>query len=313
MKKEVNMPKDDLIIKDSFWKRIRRTPYQAIAAVLMIFITLSVLAIFLLLALSSSAILSYLETKPQLTIYFKDEKDKASIDKLIEKLNSTGKVASYQYISKDQALGKFRELIKNDPLTMEMVTADILPSSLEISAVSPVYLAELSEAVKNEPGIDEIVFQKEVVDTLITWTSTVRKVGLVFIIFLFIASFFILFMSIGMRIAFRKEEIEILKLVGATPWYIKRPLIFEGVIYGLIGAGSAWLIISGLVLYLRPFIAAFLHGIPVLPLSQIQGLTIYVWPLSVPLFILLLIVLLACGVSIGLVGSFLAVGRYMKY
>jgi len=307
------MHKENFILKDTFWKRIRRTPYQAIASVLMIFITLSILAIFLLLALSSSAILSYLETKPQLTIYFKDEKDKASIDKLIEKLNSTGKVASYQYISKDQALGKFRELIKNDPLTMEMVTADILPSSLEISAVSPVYLAELSEAVKNEPGIDEIVFQKEVVDTLITWTSTVRKVGLVFIIFLFIASFFILFMSIGMRIAFRKEEIEILKLVGATPWYIKRPLIFEGVIYGLIGAGSAWLIISGLVLYLRPFIAAFLHGITVLPLSQIQGLTIYVWPLSVPLFVLLLIVLLACGVSIGLVGSFLAVGRYMKY
>lgn len=297
----------------SFWQRVRRTPYQAIAAVFMIFITLFVTAIFLLLSGISTAILSYFETKPQLTIFFKDEKSKTSIDQLIEKINATGKVASYQYVSKEQALAIYREQNKNDPLLLEMVTADILPPSLEISATNPKYLVELSDLVKNESDVDEVVFQKDIVDTLISWTSTIRKVGTVFIFFLLLSTFFILLTSIGMKIAFRKEEVEILKLVGATPWYIKSPFIFEGVAYGVIGATIAWIVVSGLVFYLRPFITSFLHGIPQLSLIATNGITLYIWPPTVALIILLWLILALFGFFIGLIGSFIAISRYMKY
>ena len=297
----------------TFWQRARRTPYQAIAAVFMIFITLFVTAIFLLLSGISTAILSYFETKPQLTVFFKDEKSKASIDQLIQKINATGKVASYQYVSKEQALAIYRDQNKNDPLLLEMVTADILPSSLEISATGPKYLVELSDLVKNESDVDEVVFQKDIVDTLISWTSTIRKVGAVFIFFLLLSTFFILLTSIGMKIAFRKEEVEILKLVGATPWYIKRPFILEGVAYGVIGATIAWIIVSGLVFYLRPFITSFLHGIPQLSLFATNGITFYIWPPTVALIILLWLVLALFGFFIGLIGSFIAISRYMKY
>jgi len=297
----------------SFWQRLRRTPYQAIAATFMIFITLFVMGVFLLLAGSLSAILTYFETKPQITIYFKDEKDKISIDGLIAKLNSTGKVASSNFYSKDQALAIYREQNKNDPLLLEMVTADILPSSLEVSAKQPQYLKDLDEIVKNEPGIDEVVFQKDVVDTLISWTSTVRKVGIVFISFFLLSTFFILLTSIGMKIAFRKEEIEILKLVGATSWYIKRPFIYEGLTYGIVGATMAAIFVTVLMLYVQPYVTSFLAGLVQLPLWRFQGITINIWPPNLALIAAMAAVLNTCGLIIGLIGSLLAVTRYMKY
>lgn len=313
MRKKADMHKVSSLSKITAWQRIRRTPYQSVASIFMMFITLLVFAIFLLLAASSSAILSYFETKPQLTVFFKDEKDKNSIDALIEKLKSTNKVASYQYISKEQALAIYREQNKDDPLLLEMVTADILPSSLEISATSPKHLGDLAEIVKKELGIDEVVYQKDIVETLISWTTVARRIGAIFIIFLLIATFFILFTSIGMKIAFAKEEIEILKLVGATPWYIRKPFIFEGIIYGLIGAASSWLLVSLALFYLHPFIASFLQGISALPLIVIDGLDINIWPPTFFIFILLLLILFTCGIFVGLISSLFAVSRYLKY
>lgn len=311
MKRKENTLKD-MKTSFTFWQRMRRTPYQTGASVFMIFITLFVMGIFLILTGSLSAVLTYFESKPQLTVFFKDEKDKQAIDQLVDKLKSTGKLSSYQYISKDQALAIYRDQNKNDPLLLEMVTADILPSSLELSATFPQYLIELSEIVKKEPGIDEVVFQKDVVDTLISWTSTIRMIGIIFLVFLFASTFFILLTSSGMKIALRKEEIEILKLVGATSWYIKRPIIMEGLTYGIVGATSAWILVTGLLLYLRPFITSFLKGIPALPLLQYQGITINIWPFSYGIFLLLWMILLISGVFIGLLGSFMAVTRYMK-
>lgn len=297
----------------TIWQRIRRTPYQAIGAVFMIFITLFAVAVFLFLAGISSAVISYFETKPQLTVFFKDEKRKTSIDQLIDKLKTSGKVANIQYVSKEQALAIYREQNKNDPLLLEMVSADILPSSLEVSAISPKYLVELDQILKKEPEIDEIVFQKDVVESLITWTSTIRLVGIVLILFLLFTTFFILLASIGMKIAMRKEEIEILKLVGATSWYIKKPFILEGLSYGLFGAFLACIFVSGLVLYLRPFITSFLSGISKLYLWQNQYVAIEIWPPSLKIFAILWLILLTAGIAIGFIGSLFAVSRYMKH
>lgn len=297
----------------TFWQRIRRTPYQAIGAVFMIFITLFVMAVFLLLAGISSAIISYFETKPQLTVFLKDEKSKTSVDQLIDRLKTSGKVANIQYVSKEQALAIYREQNKNDPLLLEMVSADILPPSLEISAVSPKYLVELNDILKKETEIDEIVFQKDVIESLITWTSTIRLVGIVLILFLLFTTFFILLASIGMKIALRKEEIEILKLVGATSWYIKKPFILEGISYGLAGAFLACISVSGLVLYLKPFITSFLSGISRLYLWQSQYLIIEIWPPTLKIFAALWFILLAAGFVIGFIGSLFAVSRYMKH
>lgn len=296
----------------TIWHRLRRTPYQAIAATFMMFITLFVMSVFLLLIAGSGAILTYFESKPQLTVFIKDQQDQATVDRLMSKLKATGKVASLQYISKDQALSIYREQNKNDPLLLEMVTSDILPSSLDVSATTPTYLSELAETVKNDPAVDEVIFQKDVVDTLISWTTTLRKVGLAIVVVLLVSTFLILLTSIGMKIALRRDEIEILKLVGATSWYIKRPFITEGILYGFIGATISWAIISIAMLYVNPFVTSFLRGIPSLPIVHIRAFTLNVWPTSLLLFGLLWFFIVLSGITIGFLGSLFATSRYMK-
>lgn len=296
----------------SIWKRFRRTPYQSIASVFMMFITLFVLGLFLLMVASSSALLSYFESKPQLTVFFKNEKDKASIDQLVVKLNATEKLSSYKYVSKDEALVIYREQNKNDPLLLEMVTADILPSSLDISAVSPKYLNELYEIVKNEPGVDDIVFQKEVVDTLISWSTTIRRVGVIFILLLIFATFLILLTSVGMKIALKKEEIEILKLVGATNWYIKRPFVWEGITIGILGATMSSALTVLLIFYLKPYVSGFLKGIEPLRLISTEGFNIYIWPPNIIFLTAIIFILFTTGIFIGFIGSLFATSRYMR-
>lgn len=296
----------------SFWRRIRRTPYQAFASVFMVFLTICVMALFLLVAVGSSAVLSFFESKPQVTVYFTDEKNTGAIEELANRLKSSGKVANITYISKEQALAKYREDNKNDPLLLEMVTAEILPSSMEISATEAQYLEEIATTVKNEPDVDEVVFLKDVVDSLIAWTGAIRKVGVVFVIFLILETVLILLTIIGMHIALKKEEIEILRLVGATPWYIRKPFLMEGIAYGIFGSTLAWAMVTGLVFYFRPFIASFLQGIPSLSIASYQGASLYVWPLTPALFLALWIVLSIAGCLIGLTGSSIAVSRYLK-
>lgn len=297
----------------TFWQRIRRTPYQAIASVFMVTVTLFTLAVFLLLAATLSSLLSYFEAKPQITVFFKDNKDKIQIDTIVDKLKSTGKVASYEYISKEQALAVYKEKFKSDPLLLELVTADILPSSLEISATSPNYLGELAEVVKKEPGVDEVLFPQDIVDTLVSWTAGIRQVGTVYIVLLIFTSFFIIITSIGIKIAFRKDEIEILKLIGATPWYIKKPFLLEGGLYGAVGAMVSWALVSFLILYMQPFMSSFLRGLPPLAFMKISRIAVILWPPTLPLYGVLWLLLTVTGIVIGFLGSLFAVNRFVKY
>ena len=102
-----------------------------------------------------------------------------------------------------------------------------------------------------------------------------------------------------MKVALRKEEVEILRLIGAGSWYIRAPFIFEGIFYGITGAILGWGTAFLLLLYTTPFLVNFLAGIPILPVS----------------IVFMLIILgaeLIAGILIGSFGSFLAVRRYLK-
>ncbi|MBI4999414.1 ABC transporter permease [Candidatus Gottesmanbacteria bacterium] len=283
----------------STWRHIRRSPYQALAAVGIMTLTLFVSSIFFLTAAGSAAILSYFESKPQITAFFTDEKKEQEIKNLEEKLVITGQVAQVKYVSKEEALAIYREQNKGDPLLLEMVTANILPASLEVSAKDAKFLADLAKILQAEPGIEEVVYQKDVVDALVAWTGAIRQIGIILIGFLTIVSLLIILTVIGMKIALRREEIEILKLIGASNWYIRAPFLLEGAFYGGLGAIISWIISYLLLLYATPFLTSFLIGIPILPVS--------------PIFMLALLsglVLVGAGVGVG--GSLLAVWRYLR-
>ncbi len=287
---------------------MRRSPYLTMAAILTMFLTMLLAGFFLLVTIGSSLILQYFESKPQITVFFTEKAAPADADALKKTLEATGKVASMKYVSKDDALAIYRTQNKNDPLLLEMVTADILPASLEVSATDPKYLTDLEPVIKQAQGVEEVVFQRDVVATLLKWTNAVRLVGGFLVGLLAVNSILIVMTVISMKIALKKMEVEILKLVGASPWYIRMPFVLEGGLYGVFGALGSWIIIAIVTLWFRPTLLSFLGIIP-----SISG--VFSNPMSAPFllaYIGFLCILLIVGFLLGSVGSLIALSRYLK-
>ena len=295
------------------WKHIRRSPYQTLLAIAVTSLTFFVVGLVIYTAVISSALLSYFEQKPQITAFFKDNKNESTLVSLKEKLTASGKVSKMRFVSKEEALKIYQDQNKSDPLLLEMVTADILPSSLEVSASDPRYLPDIASILKQEEGIDEIIYQKDIIDTLLTWTGTIRRSGVGLITFFSLLSILVTLTITGMKIVLRKDEIEILKLVGATRGYISAPFVTEGIIYGIVGACIGWMFVYGILLYATPFISSLLSGIPKLSLTlALFSLSFVVWPVSWQFMSGLLLVIVWSGVFLGALGSYIALWRYVR-
>lgn len=281
------------------WQHIRRSPYQALAAIMIMTLTFFTVSLFAYLFYSSFVILRYFETRPQIIAFFKEEIKSDELNQLKNKLNETDKVTSLKYVSKKEALAIYREQNKNDPLLLEMVTASILPDSLEVSAIQPGYLSELAGILKKETNVDKVSFPEEVINVVISLTNSIRMVGISLIAFLTLNSLLVVFTIVSMKISLKKEEIEILRLIGASKSYIRQPFILEGIFYGIVAAilGSGF---CSLIIYLiTPNIAPALSGIPLLPLSII----VYASVLGGTIFF---------GLLLGIISSLIAVLRYLK-
>lgn len=281
------------------WQHMRRSPYQALAAVAIMLLTFLAVSVFAFLTLGSSQIISYFESKPQVTAFFHDDAKQADIDSLSQQLKQSGEIASIKFVSKAEALKIYQQQNKSDPLLLDLVTADILPASLEISTYNIQDLPSVSDSLKKNPIVQEVVFQKDVVSTLTTWTNAIRILGVVLIGVLSGVSIFIMATIIGIKISQKREEIEVMQLLGATKSYISWPFILEGVLYGLFGTFVGWLISSVALLVVTPFLEEFLRGIPVLPVPWF-------------VFAALLIGEIVLAVILGTFASILAVRRYIK-
>ena len=280
-------------------KHIRRSPYQSLAAVLIMVLTFLAITVFAFIVFGSSEVLNFFESKPQVTAFFKDTATEQNIDDLKSQLNQTGMISSMKYVSKDQALQIYKAQNKNDPLLLDLVTADILPASLEISTVRIEDLGTVSNIINKSPYVSQVVYQKDIVSRLTQWTNAIRIIGITLIILLTVVSVFIMMTVIGFKVSQRREEIEIMKLLSATNWYIRLPFMLEGVFYGAIGTLLGWIVASGTLLYFSPALETFLHGIPIFPISPL-------------FFVGLLFGELVLAVLLGVFASSLAVLRYLK-
>lgn len=287
---------------------IRRSPNQAMAATLTMFLTFLVGGVFFLASLTSVSILGFFEGKPEITVFFTPKAGQTEADALKKKLEATGKISSTKFVSQEEALKIYQEQNKNDPLLLEMVTADILPASLEVSATDPKYLEELAPVIKGSDGVDEVVYQRDVVQSLLAWTNAIRLVGGTLAFLLAVDSLLIIGTVIAMKIALKRDEIEILTLVGASPWTIRAPFIVEGGTYGALGAAVAAFILVAVTVWLRPALYGFLGMIPVLH-SMLSSVTSTVFLLSAGSFFVGMILL---GFILGALGSWTALIRYLK-
>lgn len=282
-------------------RNIRRTPYQALAASMIMFLTFLTLSIFLILALGSRQIIHYYESKPQAIAFFKDGAADTDVKAIENSLTQTGKITNFKYVSKNDALQIYRDRNKNNPMLLELVTANILPASLEISTQAPEDLKQIADIVKQEPVVEDVVFPEDVVTSLTQATRLIRVVGGSVTGFLIAFSTMIIILIVGFKIRIKREEIEIMKLLGASTWFIRLPFLLEGLTYTLIGAFFGWLLSFFILWYFEPLLIRSLGeaAAQVLPIN--------------PLFAAgLLGVEVLLAALVGGIGSMVAVRRYLN-
>jgi cell division transport system permease protein len=289
-------------LKTTF-KHLRRSPYQTLSVLILLTLTFFLTSRFVLVSLNTYVTLAYFETRPQVSAFFKDEAKAEDIEAIQNELLQTGAIAQIKFVSKEEAYQIYKEQNKDEPLLVDLVTPDILPASLEISAKDAAKLSQIAGILKEKSQIEEVVFPQDVVEQLKSLVNSVRLEGAIIVGSLILVSLAEILLVIGFRISSRKEEISIMQLVGATPWYIRWPFIFEGAFYGffgsLVGTSLGFLVF----LFFSPlFKSTFFNPFIGLPLNPFTPFVLGI----------VFSILLFSGLLLGVVGSFLAVFRYLR-
>lgn len=247
------------------FKSIRRSPYQALAAIIVLTLTFFVGYCLTLFLLGSAKVLQYFESRPEVTGFFVQDTTEETLNTNADRLRQEEYVVNVRIITQEEALDIYREQTASDPLLQELVTADILPPSLEVSTQTIDDLSRVAELMQSMDGIDEVVYQQDVIDSLRNWTSSLRQIGIGVLAVFTVASLLVVILITSIRIASKKYEIRVMRLVGATKWYVMQPFLVEGMLYGVIGAVIAWTVVYLTVLYSSPAIQAFFGDIQLIP------------------------------------------------
>ena len=243
------------------WDNIRRSPFQAMAATFVLSITFFVTSVLAILGYASNQALNYFQTRPQIIAFLNEEAEAGAISELQTELSKDTRVKDVVYISKEDALEIYKQATSDNPLLSELVSPSVFPASLEFSVTDLSYAEEIIDNVKAEEIVDEVGFTasvggeetlSNVVDNLRRITWYVRVGGGAFVATLLTTSFLVLLVIISMRLSSRKDEIGVLKLIGATPGFIRKPIILESVIYATSGVFLGWFMAFVLVLYVTP-------------------------------------------------------------
>jgi len=291
---------------------MRRSPFQAIAAIFVLSLTFFVATLLSVLVYSSGRVLNYFETRPQIIAFLKDDAKTEAISALQHKLTIDTRIKEVRYVSKEEALAIYKNATSDNPLLGELVSPSIFPASLEFSVIDLSHTEEVLKEIKSEAIVDSVGFTaslggektlQDVVGRLERISLYIKIGGGTFVGILGAASFMVLLVIISMRMAMRKEEIEILGLIGATPGFIRSPIILEAIIYADIGVFIGWIFTFISVLYLAPTLISYFGQIPILPQGTL-GLF--------ELFGIILIGELFIGNFLALIGSLIAVSRARK-
>ncbi len=295
------------------WSHIIRSPFQALAAIFVLTITFFVVTLIAILLYSSENALKYFETRPQVIAFLKEEVEDDEISNLQKKLLEDSRISEVQYVTKDEALSIYKDATSDNPLLSELVSPSIFPASLEFSLADLSFANDVISEIQDEKIVDQVGFTatvgfgrdsiSDVVERLRNVTTYTRVAGATFAVLLVGTSFFVLLIIISMRMTTRRDEIEILDLIGATPGFIRSPILIEATLYAFFGVLAGWAAALVLVLYATPSIITYFGDIPVLPSDTLT---------LIGVFGLLLLIELLIGFTLALTGGLIAVSRVQR-
>ncbi len=290
----------------NFW----RNGWISLATILIMVITLfSIGSLFFARAVFET-MLSQIQDKVDISIYFKTDAPEQDILSLKDSISKLAEVKSVDYTSAEQALEDFKERHKDNALitqSLEEIGENPLGAILNVKAKETSQyetVAKSLEAESNSPrgsGIDKINYfqNKKVIDRLSKILDSAKKLGAIASIILVIISILITFNTIRLAIYISREEIGVMRLVGASGKFVSGPFVIEGVIYGVISAVITVVLFCPFALWLGPITESFF-----------TDLNLFHYYISN--FGQLFLILLLTGIVLGGLSSFIAIRRYLK-
>lgn len=265
------------------------------------------LSVFITIEVVSQTVLNKLQQEAQVTVYFKEDFPTDKILELKQKSEQDQRVLSVKYVSKEDAFNIYKELTKDEPILTESLSASALPASLEIKTKNIENLANIAKEYEKTDGVDGVKYFEEIVQRFIGISRVVSIVILAVALAFIFMSFAIVVATVRVALSSRKEEFEILKLVGADDNYVKKPLIMQALFFGGFSGVISWVIFC--VVFLAVIIANVLKFIGTENLVLFRGLQIS----SLVYVVIMLFILVFFGAGLGFIASKTTISKYLKY
>lgn len=293
-------------IKTGF-KKFWRNGWLSAATVLMMVLTLIVVNGLILISVITNTMIGSLQNKIDVSVYFKIETSEDRIHEIRNELLALGEVKSIEYVSRDVALEKFKEKHTDNEFinqSLEELSVNPLQASLNVKAnMASQYesIAQFLGQAKYQEVVDKVNFKQNqrAIEKLSNIIMAVKKFGLGTSMVLSFIAVLIAFNTIRLAIFTSREEISIMRLVGASNWFVRGPFLIEGIIYGLFAAIITLAIYYPVLWSISPKITDFIPG---------TDIFFYYKQNFWQFFAILSFV----GIMLGVIGSFIAIGRYLK-
>jgi len=288
----------------NFW----RNGWLSAATVAVMVMALMVLSSLMIFSFVTRQAVSSIQDKIDISVYFKLDTPEDTILSIKQSLESLTQVKDVTYISTDEALSRFRESHKDDSAIQQALTelsSNPLQASLNIKAKDPEKYEEIANYLRDTPAIskytDSVSYYKnqDVINRLNQIVRNVNRGGVTLTVILAIIAGLMIFNTIWIATFSNREEITIMRVVGASNLLVRGPYIVEGILAGLIAAIIAMVGTGPLSYYITPYVNTLIPGTNVLQYYFSNFFSIF-WDL------------LLFGVGVGAASSFIAVRRYLK-
>lgn len=290
-----------------------RNAFISFASILVMTLTLFVVGVVIFLGVILGSALAELRDKADVNVYFVTTAPEDQILELKASLEALPEVAMVGYVSREEALADFRELHQNDQLTLQALDelgenpfgAVLNVKAKDITQYEAIssFLQDQQQSQQASPIIDKINFydaqHRAALERLQRITDSAQRLGFIFVVFLVVAAIAISFNTLRLAIYSSRDEIQVMRLVGAGSFYIRAPFMVEGMLFGLIAGIITLLIFYPLTWWLGGATGNFFGGVNIF--------TYYVSH-----FLIFFAVIVGSGVVLGAIASFLAVRRYLK-
>ncbi len=275
----------------------RRNGLMTVAAVTTVMVALLVVGTAVLLGLNLSHMAAALEAQVEVVAFLRDGLSSSETARLQRVMAAAPGVASVRFVGRGEALARLRERLGNAAAFDDLETTNPLPDSFEVQVADPGRTKAVAAAIAGIAGVEEVTYGAQVTDRLLALTRSVRILAALLTLFLTGVALIVVVNTIRLTVIARQREIEIMRLVGATRWFVQWPLLLEGVLEGAAAAVAAAAVLVAVYTLGVARVAGALPFLPLVPVAD--ALRAAVTGMA------------AAGVVVGAAGSLIAVRRFV--